>query len=162
MIKRFGAALAVMMMLGTAAAYAVTQEYTVSVPVSITGIAPTFGSPPHATSSLGVTIHCAVGTGSVAYSSATGDAQNAAGEGDVHLVLANPTTVNGPPGKGPTLTFTSPSPAVVTLTVDLTGIPTAGLGAGAAKGPNAYVCWGVLDKDHFPTTPVNYITGPIR
>jgi len=123
---------------GATAAFAVTQEFTITVPLTLKSAMVGPGSAPQ-----GITISCAVGRGNLAYSTADSSATGANGLGSTH--------VNVPPGP------TKPLDVKVVVTDSPPTDPGSGLPTG--KGPTQYLCWGKLDKG---TTPVNFISGEIK
>jgi hypothetical protein len=123
---------------GAAAAFAATQEYDITVPVTLKGTAER---------TAGITISCAVGRPGLAYSTASGGATGATGSGSTHASIG----VRDALGK-----LLPPVDVVVVVAEQATG--STGLGADAT-GAAQYLCWGKLDKG---TTPVNFISGALK
>jgi hypothetical protein len=126
---------------GAGAAMAATQEFTFTVPLTLkglTGPGSTGVVPPG-----GITVSCAVGRGSLAYSTAEGSATGANGLGSTKVNLAG--LVKFPMDVKVVVTDTAPTD------------PQTGVATG--KGASQYLCWGKLDKG---TTPVNFISGDIK
>ena len=119
---------------GAAAAFAATQEYDITVPVTLKGLKGT----------AGITISCAVGRGNLAYSTASGGATGATGSGSTHLSFRDAT--------GKVLVANPQVPPVVVVTEEA---PT-----GIATSAQQYLCWGKFDGNG--TTPVNFISGAIK
>jgi hypothetical protein len=120
---------------GAVAAFAATQEYDITVPVTLKNL--------KAALPAGITISCAVGRGNtLAYSTASGGATGATGSGSTHSSLGSPD------GKLPPVTD-----VVVVVAEEQTT-----LGSLASVGVQ-YLCWGKLDKG---TTPVNFINGNVK
>jgi hypothetical protein len=129
---------------GATAALAATQEYDITVPVTVKGMpSPAVGAPPMGA----LTMTCAVGGTSLAYSTATGTAAGANGQGTKEVPLMNP---NGTP-------VTFPVNVTVVLTAD--DGPGTAVGGAAAASPNTqYLCWGKFARG---TTPLNFVQGAI-
>jgi len=124
---------------GAAAAFAATQEYDISVPLDLKNVKDWKGALP-----AGITISCAVGRGSLAYSTASGGATGATGSGSTHLSFRDAT--------GKVLVANPQVPPVVVVTEEA---PT-----GIATSAQQYLCWGKFDGNG--TTPVNFISGAIK
>jgi hypothetical protein len=121
---------------GASAVLAATQEFTITVPVTVKGL----GTGTGGAAKVGITVSCAVGRGNLAYSTADGSATGANGLGSTHATV--------------------PANASGDVKVVVTDSPPADLATGQAsgKGPSQYLCWGKLDQG---TTPVNFISGNI-
>jgi hypothetical protein len=120
---------------GATAAFAATQEFTITVPVTIKQ----GGVPPG--TKLATTVSCAVGRGSLAYSTADGTATGGNGMGSTKVDVVANVLVN--------------VKVVVTDTAPID--PASGLPTG--KGASQYLCWAKLSAG---ATPVNFISGDIH
>ncbi len=140
MIHRLIAAFAIFMLAGSAAALAVTREYRITVPVQVThAFAGTKGEVPF---TLGITVHCAVGPASMAYSTGSGSATDALGDGSVHATL-----------KRSGSDYVDAQPIIVVVTDSKSPV---------GKGATRYVCWGILDQvPGISSTPVNFVDDAI-
>jgi len=134
---------------GGAAAFAATQEYDITVPLTVNGLST--GSPGLR---RGINVYCAVGGQSLAYSTATGDATGALGKGSTEKVA-----LTGGDGK--------PLAMPINVKVVVTDAQTAGNNVGAGPsgggGSSQYLCWGKLTTasgDILPT-PLNFVSGPL-
>ena len=130
---------------GAAAAFAATQEYDITVPVTVKGLKMPGGGTAGGGGTGGITISCAVGRGSLAYSTASGGATGATGSGSTHSSLIDRT------GKL--------NPALNVVVVVAEQAPANAGSLADATGATQYLCWGKLDNG---TTPVNFISGNIR
>jgi len=143
------AAVASLFIASGAAAFAATQEYDITVPITVNGLSA--GAPGLR---RGINVYCAVGGQSLAYSTATGDATGAAGKGSTERVA-----LTGPDGK--------PLSMPINVKVVVTDAQTAGnnVGAGPSGGVSSqYLCWGKLTSSGGDTlpTPLNFVSGPLR
>jgi hypothetical protein len=137
---------------GAAAAFAATQEYDITVPVTVKlpkgapgAGGETIGRSGSAAAASGITISCAVGRGgTLAYSTASGGATGATGSGSTHSQFFDST------GK------LIPVLDVVVVVAEEQGNQGTGMGSANA---GQYLCWGKLDNG---TTPVNFISGNIN
>ena len=145
------AAVASLFIASGAAAFAATQEYDITVPITVNGLSA--GAPGLR---RGINVYCAVGGQSLAYSTATGDATGAAGKGSTERVA-----LTGPDGKA----LSMPINVKVVVTDAQTGGP-GPLGGGPAGGgaSSQYLCWGKLISSGGDTlpTPLNFVSGPLR
>lgn len=119
------------------AAMAATQEYTITVPLTLKGVP--FAAP----GQKSITVTCAVGPASMAYSTDTGDATGSNGEGKTVVKLS---------AAGSVVTQN----VVVTVT-DAQTSPGPG-GPANGKAATTYLCWGKYSPTS-TATPVNFITG---
>jgi len=115
------------------AASAATQEYTITVPLTLKGI-------PASPGQKSITVTCAIGPSSMSYSTGTGDAVGAIGNGKTVVNLTAQQT-----------TMTQDVPVTVT---------DPGTSSGGRSGMT-YLCWGKLSPSSV-ATPVNFITGPLH
>jgi hypothetical protein len=119
-----------------AAASAATQEYHITVPLTLKGL-PAIGT------NRSITVSCAVGPASMSYSTGTGDATGSTGTGSTQAKLP----LSQPGGM---------SQDVVVIVTD--SQTTTATGRGTGVGATTYLCWGKYSPSS-TATPVNFITG---